>query len=185
MRLPWPRSERKGNGTDTNLHRHWWQHRPRMPVLPFSGGQPRESIGDRLSGQVERRTGGPRTCARLAGEEEAAAELLRRYEPAIRRTVRARLRESRLRRLLDSMGMVVTRRVSARSSTKCASILWPRSRVARVGSRPAVTRWLLTTSAAGTPRKGDGRFRLIHGNYAASISSQPLVLRCVMLSASL
>jgi hypothetical protein len=27
-------------------------------VLPFSGGEPRESGGDRLSGQVERRTGG-------------------------------------------------------------------------------------------------------------------------------
>ena len=53
-----PRSERKGNGTETNLHRHWWQHRPRIPVLPFSRGQPRESGGDRLSGQVERRIGG-------------------------------------------------------------------------------------------------------------------------------
>lgn len=38
-----------------------------------------------------------------AGEEEAAAELLRRYEPAIRRTVRARLRDSQLRRELDSL----------------------------------------------------------------------------------
>jgi RNA polymerase sigma-70 factor (ECF subfamily) len=38
-----------------------------------------------------------------AGDEQAAEELLQRYEPAIRRTVRARLRDSRLRRLLDSM----------------------------------------------------------------------------------
>lgn len=40
-----------------------------------------------------------------AGEEQAARELLRRYEPAIRRTVRARLRHSQLRRLLDSMDL--------------------------------------------------------------------------------
>jgi RNA polymerase sigma-70 factor (ECF subfamily) len=38
-----------------------------------------------------------------AGDEQAAVELLRRYEPAIRRTVRARLRDSQLRRVLDSM----------------------------------------------------------------------------------
>jgi RNA polymerase sigma-70 factor (ECF subfamily) len=41
-----------------------------------------------------------------AGDEEAAAELLRRYEPAIRRAVRLRLRDSRLRRVLDSMDIV-------------------------------------------------------------------------------
>src|SRR6516165_5304435 len=38
-----------------------------------------------------------------AGDEQAAVELLRRYEPAIRRTVRQRLRDSQLRRVLDSM----------------------------------------------------------------------------------
>ncbi|HEY7312009.1 MAG TPA: sigma-70 family RNA polymerase sigma factor [Gemmataceae bacterium] len=38
-----------------------------------------------------------------AGQEEAAAELVRRYEPAIRRVVRVHLRDSRLRRILDSM----------------------------------------------------------------------------------
>lgn len=38
-----------------------------------------------------------------AGDQEAAAELLRRYEPVIRRTVRVRLRDARLRRLFDSM----------------------------------------------------------------------------------
>jgi RNA polymerase sigma-70 factor (ECF subfamily) len=36
------------------------------------------------------------------GEESAAAELVRRYEPAIRRAVRLRLRDPRLRRVLDS-----------------------------------------------------------------------------------
>jgi RNA polymerase sigma-70 factor (ECF subfamily) len=37
-----------------------------------------------------------------AGDETAAAELVRRYEPALRRTVRVRMRDPRLRRLLDS-----------------------------------------------------------------------------------
>jgi RNA polymerase sigma-70 factor (ECF subfamily) len=38
-----------------------------------------------------------------AGEEQAAAELVRHYEPAIRRVVRVHLRDPRLRRVLDSM----------------------------------------------------------------------------------
>src|SRR5262245_18622455 len=38
-----------------------------------------------------------------AGDEQAAVELVRRYEPAIRREVRFRLRNTRLRRLFDSM----------------------------------------------------------------------------------
>jgi RNA polymerase sigma-70 factor (ECF subfamily) len=38
-----------------------------------------------------------------AGDEEAARELVRLYEPTIRRTVRVRLVDPRLRRLLDSM----------------------------------------------------------------------------------
>jgi RNA polymerase sigma-70 factor (ECF subfamily) len=38
-----------------------------------------------------------------AGDERAAAELVRTYEPAIRRAVRIRLRDQRLRRLFDSM----------------------------------------------------------------------------------
>jgi RNA polymerase sigma-70 factor (ECF subfamily) len=38
-----------------------------------------------------------------AGEEDAAAELVRRYEPAIRRVVRVHMRDPRLRRVLDSM----------------------------------------------------------------------------------
>src|SRR5687768_15745792 len=38
-----------------------------------------------------------------AGDGEAAAELVRRYEPAVRRTIRGRLRDGRLRRRLDSL----------------------------------------------------------------------------------
>src|SRR3954447_3089280 len=38
-----------------------------------------------------------------AGDEAAAAELVRTYEPAIRRAARVRLSDSRLRRLFDSM----------------------------------------------------------------------------------
>jgi RNA polymerase sigma-70 factor (ECF subfamily) len=38
-----------------------------------------------------------------AGDERAAAELVRRYEPAIRRAVRVRLTDARTRRVLDSM----------------------------------------------------------------------------------
>jgi RNA polymerase sigma factor (sigma-70 family) len=38
-----------------------------------------------------------------AGDAQATADLVRRYEPAIRVAVRARLRDPRLRRLLDSM----------------------------------------------------------------------------------
>ncbi|MCI0743226.1 MAG: ECF-type sigma factor [Gemmataceae bacterium] len=38
-----------------------------------------------------------------AGEEDAAAELVRSYEPAIRRVVRLRLTDARLRRAFDSM----------------------------------------------------------------------------------
>lgn len=38
-----------------------------------------------------------------AGDQEAAAELVRRFEPAIRRAVRVRLVDDRLRRQFDSM----------------------------------------------------------------------------------
>jgi len=37
-----------------------------------------------------------------AGDQDAAAELVRRYEPAIRREVRVRLTDRRMRRVLDS-----------------------------------------------------------------------------------
>jgi RNA polymerase sigma factor (sigma-70 family) len=46
----------------------------------------------------------PALIARVrAGDELAAAELVRRYEPAIRRAARVRLVDTRLNRLLDSM----------------------------------------------------------------------------------
>jgi RNA polymerase sigma-70 factor (ECF subfamily) len=38
-----------------------------------------------------------------AGEQEAATELVQRYEPAIRRAIRLKLRDPRLRRVFDSM----------------------------------------------------------------------------------
>src|SRR5438270_2531785 len=38
-----------------------------------------------------------------AGDELAAAELVRRYEPHIRRAIRMQLRDPRLRRALDSV----------------------------------------------------------------------------------
>ncbi len=38
-----------------------------------------------------------------AGDEQAAAELVRRYEPLIRRVVRVHLEDQRLRRVFDSM----------------------------------------------------------------------------------
>src|SRR5262249_30819300 len=38
-----------------------------------------------------------------AGDEQAAAELVRKYEPAIRRAARVRLLDTRVNRLLDSM----------------------------------------------------------------------------------
>jgi RNA polymerase sigma-70 factor (ECF subfamily) len=41
-----------------------------------------------------------------AGDEQAAAELVRRYESAIRVEVRMRLADSRLRRVLDSMDIL-------------------------------------------------------------------------------
>jgi len=37
------------------------------------------------------------------GDEDAAAELVRRYEPAVRRAARVRLLDTRLNRMLDSM----------------------------------------------------------------------------------
>ena len=38
-----------------------------------------------------------------AGDEDAAAEVVRRYEPALRRLIRMRLTDPHLTRLLDSM----------------------------------------------------------------------------------
>jgi RNA polymerase sigma-70 factor (ECF subfamily) len=46
----------------------------------------------------------PELIARIrAGDSEAAAELVRRYEPTIRRVARVRLGDTRLQRLFDSM----------------------------------------------------------------------------------
>src|SRR5215813_4250005 len=42
-------------------------------------------------------------CRVRAGDAEAAAALVRTYEPEIRRTIRVRLTDPRLRRTLDSM----------------------------------------------------------------------------------
>lgn len=42
------------------------------------------------------------------GDEDAAAELVRRYEPFIRREVRFRMRDARLRRVFDSMDICQT-----------------------------------------------------------------------------
>lgn len=42
-------------------------------------------------------------CRVRAGDQDAAAELVRRYEPAIRREVRVRLTDPRMRRVLDSV----------------------------------------------------------------------------------
>ncbi|MGD9632124.1 MAG: RNA polymerase sigma factor [Pirellulales bacterium] len=41
-----------------------------------------------------------------AGDEHAAAELVRRYEPLVRREVRLQLEDTRLRRIFDSMDVV-------------------------------------------------------------------------------
>jgi RNA polymerase sigma-70 factor (ECF subfamily) len=38
-----------------------------------------------------------------AGDQEGAAELVRRYAPAVRRVIRVQLRDRRLRRILDTM----------------------------------------------------------------------------------
>jgi RNA polymerase sigma-70 factor (ECF subfamily) len=65
-----------------------------------------------MAGEVARAmsnsTAGPDSFRALiarvrAGDEQAAAELVRRYEPAIRRAARVRLVDTRLNRLLDSM----------------------------------------------------------------------------------
>src|SRR5262245_24281896 len=45
-------------------------------------------------------------CRIRAGDEQAAAELVRKYEPLIRREVRLHLEDERLRRLFDSMDVV-------------------------------------------------------------------------------
>ncbi|HVK17945.1 MAG TPA: sigma-70 family RNA polymerase sigma factor [Fimbriiglobus sp.] len=56
----------------------------------------RETPFDDLLGQLRR------------GDPDAAAELVRRYEPAIRAAVRGRMADTRLRRLFDSMDVCQT-----------------------------------------------------------------------------
>ncbi len=65
-------------------------------VLPFSKGNRNVDIVEieTLIGRVRQ------------GDEASAAELVRQYEPLIRREVRMRLEDSRLRRVLDSMDVV-------------------------------------------------------------------------------
>jgi RNA polymerase sigma-70 factor (ECF subfamily) len=53
-----------------------------------------------------------------AGDPEAAAELVRRYEPTIRRAVRVRLVDARLGALLDSLGAAISKRSSSASSSR-------------------------------------------------------------------
>jgi RNA polymerase sigma factor (sigma-70 family) len=61
-----------------------------QPFTPLSGMTETNAFQD-LIGRIR------------AGDEDAAAELVRLYEPAIRRAARIRLADSNLRRLLDSM----------------------------------------------------------------------------------
>jgi RNA polymerase sigma-70 factor (ECF subfamily) len=57
-------------------------------------------MGDAMSGNDDFQ----RLVRRVrSGDGEAATELVRRYEPAIRRAARVRLADTRLKRLLDSM----------------------------------------------------------------------------------
>jgi RNA polymerase sigma factor (sigma-70 family) len=77
---------------------------------------PRDEPGTGASGKTDRGASGPAAdldnteAARFAdlirrvraGDNGAATELVRRYEPAIRRVVRVHLRDPRLRRVLDS-----------------------------------------------------------------------------------
>jgi hypothetical protein len=67
-----------------------------------------------------------------SGDEQAAIDLVRRYEPAIRRAARVRLSVPRLGRLLDSMDIwqsAATRRrgpaCSAATAQFTASGRWP------------------------------------------------------------
>jgi RNA polymerase sigma-70 factor (ECF subfamily) len=82
----------------------------------WGGGAPREDrpvdplgIGDEeLASDMSESPSSPESFRALiarvrAGDEQAASELVRRYEPAIRRAARVRLVDTRLNRLLDSM----------------------------------------------------------------------------------
>jgi RNA polymerase sigma-70 factor (ECF subfamily) len=93
-------------------------------------------------------------------DEQAAAELVRRYEPAIRIAVRVRLADSKLRRLLDSMD--ICQSVLANFFVRAASGQFELD-------RPEQLLRLLTTMARNkltnqalkeqTARRGGGRVR--------------------------
>src|SRR5262245_31790823 len=63
-----------------------------------------QEVAMELSGSASNQESFRELIARVrAGDEQAAAELVRRYEPAIRRAARVRLVDTRLNRHLDSM----------------------------------------------------------------------------------
>jgi RNA polymerase sigma factor (sigma-70 family) len=68
-----------------------------------SGSMTREVAGTMSESQSSSESFEALIARVRAGDELAAAELVRRYEPAIRRAARVRLVDSRLNRLLDSM----------------------------------------------------------------------------------
>jgi DNA-directed RNA polymerase specialized sigma24 family protein len=84
-----------------------------------------------------------------AGDEAAAAELVRRYETLVRRTVRLRLRDPRLQRLLDSVDI-------------CQSVLASFFARAALGqfelNTPQDLCRLLTAMACKFPRRAPGIF---------------------------
>ena len=61
-----------------------------------------------------------------AGDQDAAAVLVRRYEPAIRRAVRFRLADARLGNLLDSMDICQSVLGASSSAPPPASTSWRR-----------------------------------------------------------
>src|SRR5688572_5193627 len=70
---------------------------------------PPECPGTRAGAIMAAETPFDSLVARLrAGDAEAAAELVRHYEPAIRAAVRGRMADTRLRRLFDSMDVCQT-----------------------------------------------------------------------------
>ena len=59
-----------------------------------------------------------------AGDEQAAAELVSRYESAVRVEVRMRLADSRLRRVFDSMDLCQSVLASFSSASPPVSTTW-------------------------------------------------------------
>ena len=70
----------------------------------YKGSRRLDSPSDRDSPQMADETSFEELMCRVrAGDGQAAEELVRRYEPTIRRVVRVRLVDARLQRLFDSM----------------------------------------------------------------------------------